>query len=41
MTSYAMRMCDTWNDGSIIDIHKEMMRVTARNHKHDGFGFRY
>jgi cytochrome P450 len=24
-----MRMCSTWNDGSILDIHKEMMRVTA------------
>ena len=29
MTSYSMRMCSTWNDGSILDIHKEMMRVTA------------
>ena len=29
MTSYAMRMCSTWNDGSVLDIHKEMMRVTA------------
>jgi cytochrome P450 len=29
MTSCTLYMCNNWNDGSILDIHKEMMHVTA------------
>jgi cytochrome P450 len=28
MTSYALRMCQRWEDGITLDIHKEMMHVT-------------
>ena len=28
MTSYAVRMCQRWEDGITLDIHKEMMHVT-------------
>jgi len=29
MTSHAVRMQERWNDGSTLDIHKEMMHVTS------------
>jgi cytochrome P450 len=28
VTEYAMRMCQQWKDGSILDIHKELMHAT-------------
>ncbi|VFJ14899.1 cytochrome P450 [Candidatus Nitrosocosmicus franklandus] len=28
MTKYALDMCNNWQDGSVIDIHKEMSKVT-------------
>ena len=28
MTDYAQHMCQKWQDGMVLDIHKEMMRVT-------------
>ena len=28
MTDYAQRMCQRWEDGMTLDIHKEMMHVT-------------
>ena len=28
MTDYAQHMCQRWQDGIMLDIHKEMMHVT-------------
>src|ERR687883_348856 len=28
MTTYAVNMCQRWQDGMIVDIHKEMMHTT-------------
>ncbi len=30
MSEYAYNMCNNWNDGDILDIHDEMMKVTLR-----------